>query len=89
MTDINRILKEYETPLNKKWELSERLIQTEKAEPNNSYQIWILRDQIMASVSFTRAFRSHFQTSTFVAFLAFALAVFIDALPFMKIFVFL
>jgi hypothetical protein len=46
MTDINRILKEYETALNKKRELSERLRQTETTEPNNSYQIWILRDQI-------------------------------------------
>jgi hypothetical protein len=27
-------------------ELSERLRQTETTEPNNSYQIWILRDQI-------------------------------------------
>lgn len=46
MAEINRILKEYETALNKKRELSERLRQTEKAEPNNTYQIWILRDQI-------------------------------------------
>ena len=46
MADINKILKEYETALNKKKQLSERLRQTEKAEPNNSYQIWILRDQI-------------------------------------------
>jgi hypothetical protein len=46
MIDIDKILKEYEAALNKKRELSERLKQTEKAEPNNSYQIWILRDQI-------------------------------------------
>ena len=46
MTDIDRILKEYETALKKKLELSERLRQTEKTEPNNSYQIWIIRDQI-------------------------------------------
>jgi hypothetical protein len=46
MADINKILKEYETALNKKQKLSERLKQTEKAEPNNTYQIWILRDQI-------------------------------------------
>ena len=46
MVDINKILKEYETALHKKQELSERLTQTEKAEPNNTYQIWILRDQI-------------------------------------------
>ena len=46
MTDMNTILKEYETALNKKRDLSERLRQTEKTEPDNSYQIWILRDQI-------------------------------------------
>jgi hypothetical protein len=46
MPDMSRILEEYETALNKKRELSERLRQTEKADPNNSYQIWILRDQI-------------------------------------------
>jgi hypothetical protein len=46
MTNIEGILKEYETALNKKRELSDRLIQTERTEPNNSYQIWIIRDQI-------------------------------------------
>jgi len=46
MTGMNRILEEYEAALKKKQELSERLRQTEKADPNNSYQIWILRDQI-------------------------------------------
>jgi hypothetical protein len=46
MTNIESILKEYETALNKKRELQDRLIQTEKTEPNNSYQIWITRDQI-------------------------------------------
>jgi hypothetical protein len=46
MTDTNRILKEYETAINKKCELSEKLVQSEKTEPNNSYQIWIIRDQI-------------------------------------------
>jgi hypothetical protein len=46
MTDIDKILKEYETALKKKKELSERLRQTEKTEPNYSYQIWIIRDQI-------------------------------------------
>ena len=46
MADINKILKEYETALKKKQQLSERLKQTEKADPNNTYQIWILRDQI-------------------------------------------
>jgi ATP-dependent Clp protease ATP-binding subunit ClpA len=46
VTDINRILQEYEAAINKKRALSERLRQTETTEPNNSYQIWILRDQI-------------------------------------------
>jgi ATP-dependent Clp protease ATP-binding subunit ClpA len=46
VTDINRILQEYEAAINKKRALSERLRQTETIEPNNSYQIWILRDQI-------------------------------------------
>ena len=46
MTDIDIIRKEYETAVNKKRELSERLIQTEKTEPNNFNQIWIIRDQI-------------------------------------------
>jgi hypothetical protein len=46
MTEIDRIRKEYETALNKKRELSERLRQTEKTEPNNFKQIWIIRDQI-------------------------------------------
>jgi hypothetical protein len=46
MTNIESILKEYETALIKKLELQDRLIQTEKTEPNNSYQIWITRDQI-------------------------------------------
>ena len=46
MTDIDVIRKEYETAVNKKRELSERLRQTEKSEPNNFKQIWIIRDQI-------------------------------------------
>ena len=46
MTNIESILKEYETALIKKRELQDRLIQTEKTEPKNSYQIWITRDQI-------------------------------------------
>ncbi len=46
MTDIDIISKEYETAVNKKRELSERLRQTEKTEPNNFKQIWIIRDQI-------------------------------------------
>jgi hypothetical protein len=46
MTNRDRILKEYETALKKRKELSARLKETEKKEPNNSYQIWITRDQI-------------------------------------------
>ncbi len=46
MIDIDRIRKEYETAVNKKRELAERLRQTEKTEPNNFNQIWIIRDQI-------------------------------------------
>jgi hypothetical protein len=46
MTDVDRILKEYQAAVKKKQELSERLRQTEKADPANSYQIWIIRDQI-------------------------------------------
>jgi hypothetical protein len=46
MTNRDKILKEYETALKKRKELSERLEETEKKEPNNSYQIWITRDQI-------------------------------------------
>jgi hypothetical protein len=46
MTDIDKILKEYEKALKKKQELSEKLRQAEKTEPAYSYQIWIIRDQI-------------------------------------------
>jgi hypothetical protein len=46
MTDIDIIRKEYETAVDKKRKLSERLRQTEKTEPNNVKQIWIIRDQI-------------------------------------------
>jgi hypothetical protein len=46
MTDIDRILREYKTAVSKKQELSAKLRQTEKTEPNNFYQIWIIRDQI-------------------------------------------
>jgi hypothetical protein len=46
MTSRERILEEYETALRKKRELSARLKETEKTEPDNSYQIWIIRDQI-------------------------------------------
>lgn len=46
MSGIDRIRQEYETVLDKKREFSERLKQLEKTEPNNFYQIWIIRDQI-------------------------------------------
>jgi len=46
MTDIEKIRKEYETAVSKKQELSEKLRQVEKTEPNKFYEIWILRDQI-------------------------------------------
>jgi len=46
MTNIERIRKEYETAVNKKQGLSERLRQTEKKDPTNLSQIWIIRDQI-------------------------------------------
>lgn len=46
MTNIERIRKEYETSVNKKQGLSERLRDTEKKEPTNINQIWIIRDQI-------------------------------------------
>jgi len=46
MTDIDIIRKEYETAVDKKQKLSDRLRQTEKTEPDNFKQIWIIRDQI-------------------------------------------
>ena len=46
MTDIEKIRKEYETAVSKKQELSEKLRQVEKTEPNKFYEIWILRDRI-------------------------------------------
>jgi hypothetical protein len=46
MTGIEKIRKEYETAANKKQGLSERLRQTEKKDPTNLSQIWIIRDQI-------------------------------------------
>jgi pyridoxine/pyridoxamine 5'-phosphate oxidase len=46
MMDIDRIRGEYEKAVNKKQELTERLRQTEKTEPTNFNQIWIIRDQI-------------------------------------------
>jgi hypothetical protein len=39
MAETKKIQEEYEIALNKKQELSEKLRETEKAEPNNSYQI--------------------------------------------------
>jgi hypothetical protein len=46
MTEINRIRKEYETAVRKKKELSERLRQIEKTDPNKFSEIWTVRDQI-------------------------------------------
>jgi hypothetical protein len=46
MTEIDRIRKEYETAVNKKQELSERLRQVEKTDPNKFSEIWTIRDQI-------------------------------------------
>ena len=46
MSGIDKIRQEYQTVLDKKRECSERLKQLEKTEPNNFYQIWIIRDQI-------------------------------------------
>ena len=46
MTEIDRIRKEYETAVSKKKELSERLNQTEKTDPNKFSEIWTIRDQI-------------------------------------------
>jgi hypothetical protein len=46
MTEIDRIRKEYETAVGKKQELSERLRQVEKTDPNKFSEIWTIRDQI-------------------------------------------
>lgn len=46
MTAIDRIRKEYDTASSKKQELAERLRQTEKTDPDNFYEIWLIRDQI-------------------------------------------
>ena len=46
MTDIERIRKEYEKAATKKQELTDTLRQTEKTDPTNMNQIWIIRDQI-------------------------------------------
>ena len=46
MTEIDRIRKEYETAVNKKQELPERLRQVEKTDPNKFSEIWTIRDQI-------------------------------------------
>ena len=46
MTDIERIRKEYEKAATKKQELTETLRQTEKTDPTNMNQIWMIRDQI-------------------------------------------
>jgi hypothetical protein len=46
MTEIDRIRKEYEKAVSKKKELSERLRQIEKTDPNKFSEIWTVRDQI-------------------------------------------
>ena len=46
MTEIYRIRKEYEKAVSKKKELSERLRQIEKTDPNKFSEIWTVRDQI-------------------------------------------
>jgi len=46
MTEIDRIRKEYETAVSKKKQLSERLRQIEKTDPNKFSEIWTVRDQI-------------------------------------------
>lgn len=46
MIEIGRIRKEYEAAASKKRELSEKLRQIEKTEPNNFYEARIIRDQI-------------------------------------------
>ena len=46
MKDFSRIRKEYEIAVNKKRALSERLRETEKTDPADFNQIWIIRDQI-------------------------------------------
>jgi len=46
MTEIDRIRREYETAVSKKQELSERLRQVEKTDPNKFSEIWTIRDQI-------------------------------------------
>jgi hypothetical protein len=46
MTEIDRIRKEYEAAVSKKRELSERLRQVEKTDPNKFSEIWTIRDQI-------------------------------------------
>ncbi len=46
MTEIDRIRKEYEKAVSKKKELSEKLRQIEKTDPNKFHEIWTVRDQI-------------------------------------------
>ena len=46
MIDIEKIQREYETAVNRKKELSEKLREAERTEPNKFYDIWIIRDQI-------------------------------------------
>jgi len=46
MTEIDRIRKEYEKAVSKKKELSEKIRQIEKTDPNKFHEIWTIRDQI-------------------------------------------
>ena len=46
MTGRERIRTEYETALHKKKELSKRLREMERTDPDNFRGIWMIRDQI-------------------------------------------
>lgn len=46
MNNVDRIRRKYEKAVSKKRELVESLKQTEKTDPTNLNQIWIIRDQI-------------------------------------------
>jgi len=46
MTGRDKIRTEYETALRKKQELSEKLREMEKTDPDNFHRIWMTRDQI-------------------------------------------
>ena len=46
MKNTERLREEYEKALRKKRELLETLRQTERSDPSNLSQIWMIRDQI-------------------------------------------